>query len=144
MQENALHGWRLGDGEHLRMTGYPAKSRSLSWSAKGRWLLTSGAPAVVAWPFAGRDGPIGKPALELGPATRLVTRVAGHPTQEVLAAGHEDGAVRLLRLPDGAGREIARGEGAVAALAWSPGGNALAWGTEGGSAGVFAPARAAA
>ena len=35
MQENALHGWKLADGKHMRMAGYPAKVKSLSWSVKG-------------------------------------------------------------------------------------------------------------
>lgn len=52
MQENALHGWKLdakpgGEARHMRMTGYPAKVKSLSWSAKGKWLASSGAPAVI-------------------------------------------------------------------------------------------------
>jgi len=51
MQENALHGWRLSDGQHLRMSGYPAKVKNWSWSAKGRYLATSGAMAAIVWPF---------------------------------------------------------------------------------------------
>ena len=47
MQENALHGWRLQDSRNMRMTGYPAKTRSLSWSHDGQWLATSGADAAV-------------------------------------------------------------------------------------------------
>ncbi|NNC00993.1 WD40 repeat domain-containing protein, partial [Corallococcus exiguus] len=52
MQENALHGWRLQpDKGHMRMSGYPSKTRSLSWSADGKWLATSGAEAAIIWPF---------------------------------------------------------------------------------------------
>ncbi len=48
MQENMLHGWRLADGKHMRMSGYPAKvTRSFSWSPDGDWLATSGADACV-------------------------------------------------------------------------------------------------
>ena len=43
MQENALHGWRLSDAQHMRMSGYPSKTRFLSFTARGRWLATSGA-----------------------------------------------------------------------------------------------------
>src|ERR1700722_9358715 len=32
MHEPALHGWRLADNRHMRMTGYPGRVRSLSWS----------------------------------------------------------------------------------------------------------------
>ena len=66
MQENALHGWKLADGKHMRMTGYPAKVKSLSWSAKGKWLASSGAPAAILWPFQSKDGPMGKAPMELG------------------------------------------------------------------------------
>ena len=51
MQENALHGWRLGEKpSHMRMTGYPAKPRSLSWSHDGLWLASSGADAAIVLP----------------------------------------------------------------------------------------------
>ena len=62
MQENAMHGWRVSDSKHMRMSGYPAKPRSLSWSPDGNWLATSGAEACVVWPFDGKDGPIGQGA----------------------------------------------------------------------------------
>src|SRR5437588_6949796 len=60
MQENTLHGWRLADGKHMRMSGYPGKTRSLSWSSDGHWLATSGAQACIVWPFATREGPMGR------------------------------------------------------------------------------------
>ena len=40
MQEPALHGWRVADGQHMRMTGYPARVRSLSWTADGAFFAT--------------------------------------------------------------------------------------------------------
>ncbi|MGX1295875.1 hypothetical protein AB7M75_005783 [Bradyrhizobium ottawaense] len=36
MHEAALHGWRLADNRHMRMTGYPGRVRSMSWSAGGQ------------------------------------------------------------------------------------------------------------
>src|SRR5581483_3894908 len=36
MQENALHGWRLSDGQHMRMSGYPGKTRALSFTKNGK------------------------------------------------------------------------------------------------------------
>src|SRR5438270_75945 len=66
MQENALHGWRLVDSRNMRMTGYPGKTRSMSWSSEGHWLATSGADACVVWPFKDKDGPMGKPPRECG------------------------------------------------------------------------------
>src|SRR5258705_226776 len=32
MQENALHGWRIEDAQDMRMSGYAAKPKSMSWS----------------------------------------------------------------------------------------------------------------
>ena len=46
MQENSLHGWRLSDGQHMRMTGYPAKTQALSFTKNGKWLASSGADSV--------------------------------------------------------------------------------------------------
>ena len=79
MQENALHGWRLANSRNMRMTGYPAKTRSLSWSHDGQWLATSGADAAVVWPFKDKDGPMGKAPRECGVRQARVTRVAFHP-----------------------------------------------------------------
>jgi len=42
----------------MRMSGYPAKTEALSFTAKGKWLATSGADAMVLWPFFG-GGPMG-------------------------------------------------------------------------------------
>ena len=100
MQENALHGWKLSDGKHMRMSGYPAKVKSLSWSAKGRWLASSGAPAAIVWPFSGKDGPMGKAPLELGTrGNMMVTAVACHPTDEIVAVGYADGMVLAAASP---------------------------------------------
>ena len=97
MQENALHGWRLSDGQHMRMSGYPAKTESLSFTRNGKWLATSGADAMVLWPFFG-GGPMGKAPIELAGGDGIIcTRVAG-----ASAAG--DGGGRFRRRAGGAGR----------------------------------------
>ena len=138
MQENALHGWRLPEGGHLRMTGYPAKPRSLSWSAKGRFLATSGADAAVLWPFHFKDGPQGKQPLQLGARETLVTRVACHPKDALVAIGYRDGAVAIGPFDEGEGSLLRQpGDGPVSALAWDKAGRRLAFGTEEGAAGVF-------
>ena len=54
MHEPALHGWRLADNRHMRMSGYPGRVRSMSWSVGGKGLATSGADTVIIWPFNGR------------------------------------------------------------------------------------------
>ncbi len=139
MQENAMHGWRLPEGGgHLRMTGYPAKPRSFSWSARGRYLATSGADAAILWPFHFKDGPQGKQPLQLGARDALVTRVACHPKDEVVAIGYRDGAVAIGPFDAGQGSLLRQpGDGPVSALAWDMAGRRLAFGTEQGAAGVF-------
>ena len=101
MQENALHGWKLADGKHMRMTGYPGKVKSISWSVRGKWLATSGAPAAIVWPFASKDGPMGKSPLELGTrGNAMVAAVHCHPTEEVVAIGYDDGMILAARFAD--------------------------------------------
>lgn len=135
MQESALHGWRLSDGQDMRMTGYPAKTRSLSFTARGRWLATSGSESIVLWPFTG-GGPMGKAPQELsGGDGVLCTVLACHPQQEVVAAGFGDGLVLLAEIASGKVVPVAApGHGPVSAVAWSPDGGHLAFGTETGFA----------
>ncbi len=137
MQENALHGWRLSDNQHMRMSGYPSKTRSLSFTRGGKFLATSGAESIVLWPFTG-GGPMGKAPTELaGGDEALCTMVAGHPLQEAVAAGFSDGLVVLADIASARILPVAdRGRGPVSALAWSPDGSRLAFGCETGFAAV--------
>jgi WD40 repeat protein len=142
MQENALHGWRLSDKNDMRMSGYPSKTRSLSWSHDGQWLATSGADGCIVWPFSGKDGPMGKAPRECGVRPDvLVTAVAFHPGALVVAIGYDDGWVMLVRLTDAAeilARRTEEGErDAISALAFDARGARLVFGTRGGQAGVL-------
>lgn len=138
MQENALHGWKLADGKHMRMSGYPAKVKSLSWSAKGRWLASSGAPAAILWPFHAKDGPMGKAPLELGTrGNAMVTAVACHPADEIMAIGYEDGMVLAARFADAKEVLLRRpGKGAISTMGWDSEGRRLAFGSTAGDCGV--------
>ncbi|MBL8578450.1 MAG: WD40 repeat domain-containing protein [Mesorhizobium sp.] len=139
MQENALHGWKLADGKHMRMTGYPNKVKSLSWSAKGKWLASSGASAAIVWPFQAKDGPMGKAPLELGTrGNALVTCVACHPSQEVVAVGYNDGMVLAVRFADSKEVLLRRaGKGPVTSMMWDDEERRIAFGTETGDCGVI-------
>jgi WD40 repeat protein len=137
MQEPTLHGWRLADAKDMRMSGYSAKVRSLAWSADGKWLATSGSEQLILWPFAGKDGPMGKTPRMLAARDRRVVAVACHPRQEVVAVGYDDGMVLLVRVEDAAEVLAKRPDGGpVSALAWNAAGTMLAFGTEEGEAGV--------
>ena len=139
MHEAALHGWRLADTRHMRMTGYPGRVRSLSWSAGGKGLATSGADTVIIWPFGSKDGPMGKEPAMLAPLQARVSAVACHPKQDILAAGYSDGTVLMVRLNDGAEILVRKNGGAqVSALAWNGKGTQLAFAAEDGDAGLLA------
>src|SRR3981081_4069777 len=104
MHEPALHGWRLADTRHMRVTGYPGRVRAMSWSAGGK------EPAMLA------------------PRKARVTVVACHPKQDILAAGYSDGTILMVRLTDGAEILVRRnGTVAVSALAWNSKGTVLAF-----------------
>jgi WD40 repeat protein len=137
MHEPALHGWRLADNRHMRMSGYPGRVRSMSWSAGGKGLATSGADTVIVWPFASKDGPMGKEPAMLAPLQARASAVACHPKHDIMAVGYGDGTVLMVRLEDGAEILVRRrGSAAVAGLAWSAKGAQLAFVTEDGDAGM--------
>jgi WD40 repeat protein len=138
MQEPMLHGWRLADGKHMRMSGYAARVTSLGWTVGGHWLATSGATQLILWPFQAKDGPMGKQPRVLAPSEHRVEAIACHPKQDIIATGYGDGLALLVRIEDGA-EILAKkpGNAPVTALAWSADGLLLAFGTESGEAGVL-------
>jgi WD40 repeat protein len=134
MQENALHGWTLPEGKHMRMSGYPAKTESFGFTRSGRWLATGGADAVVLWPFFG-GGPMGKPPRELGGSDGIVKRIACHPELELVAAGFDTGLLLIIDLIKEKILPVCGpGRGAITALAWNATGALLGFGTETGFA----------
>jgi len=137
MQENALHGWALPDLKHMRMSGYPAKTQSLSFSKGGKWLASSGADSIVLWPFHG-GGPMGKAPTELAGGDGIIcNQVACHPTNDIVAGGFADGLVVVADIASSRIIPVVPpGHGPVAALAWSTDGTRLAIGTETGYAAI--------
>ncbi len=99
MQENALHGWRLRDKEHMAMQGYPAKIKSLAWVGNAPHLVTSGADEAICWPFDGARGPMNRAPLCVGQrGEHLVTCVQSLGEENAVFAGFQDGAVLLAAL----------------------------------------------
>jgi WD40 repeat protein len=137
MQENALHGWRLPDGQHMRMSGYPSKTLSLSFSKGGKWLASSGSDAMVLWPFFG-GGPMGKAPIELAGGDGVnVSQVAAHPKEEIVAGGFDDGLVVVTDIASSRILPVApAGHGPITTLAWSADGTRLALGSETGFAAI--------
>ena len=91
----------------MRMSGYPAKVKSLSWSSKGKWLASSGAQAAIVWPFQAKDGPMGKAPVELGTRGNTMVTAGNTKTRREERQGGRKGGRRrsenLLRI-DGIGR----------------------------------------
>ncbi len=141
MQENELHGWRIADKTDMRMRGYPAKTRSLSWSSDSHWLATSGANVAVMWPFRDKDGALGKAPLECGARDVKITHVAFHPKLPMLAQGYEDGLLLLCRILDGAEIILRSSQmsaaAAITALSWDHSGGRLLFGAADGTAGFL-------
>lgn len=137
-QENALHGWTLPEGKHMRMSGYPGKTHSMSFSRTGKWLATSGSDAMVMWPFFG-GGPMGKAPSELAGGDGITcTQVAYHPQQDIVAGGFADGLVVAADIGSSRIVPLAPPGGApISTLAWSPDGAFLALGSEAGFAGIL-------
>lgn len=135
-QENEMHGWRLADSADMRMSGYPSKPRSFSWSRDGRWLATGGADVVVIWDCRGK-GPMGSKPEEIN-AGALVTSVAFHPRHNLVVSGHADGMLQLGRLADNSSTMLEQvGAGPVTALSWTRDGRYLLAGSEDGAAGIL-------
>jgi WD40 repeat protein len=130
-QENDIHVWRMAQATDMRMQGYPAKVKSLSWSADSRWLYTSAQPVFTAWSFAGK-GPEGKPPLQFGDeGGGLITVVAAHPATEFVAGGYDTGELQLGDIKTKRSVVIKMADGsAITCLAWAPDGFRLAAGNE--------------
>ena len=139
MQENELHGWRLADGEQMRMAGYTIKPRSISWDHSGKWLATSGADAVVIWPFFG-GGPWNRAPLEVPLQSSAVTRVAFHPHEPFLAVGHSNGSIMIVEITSGGEGDIKvlrpADNDEICTLTWAGDGKAIGFGTAKGTIGV--------
>ena len=137
-QDKELHGWDLedqrdGKPKSIRMCGYPNKIRRLAWTADSKNLAAAGADSVTVWSFA--DGnPSGKPPYEFGYVFQgVVTQVAAHPREPVVAAGYNNGAVLIGKYHSG-NAIIARAPCGhfITSLNWSIAGDYLYAGTDSG------------
>jgi WD40 repeat protein len=133
-QENDIHVWRMAQATDMRMQGYPAKVKSLSWTADARFLYTSAQPVFTAWSFAGK-GPEGKPPSQFGEeGAGLLAVVAAHPAAEFVAGGYDSGELQLgdIKTRRSVALKMADGS-AITCVAWSPDGYKLAVGNEAGA-----------
>ena len=136
-----LHGWRLADGKHFRMLGYPGRVADWSWDAGGMLLATAGAAAAIVWPFDGDDGPMTRSAFEIAPRPgRMVSAVAWRPGTRWLAVGYDDGCVQLASFdePESVRPLRAGGRAPITSVAWNADGGRFAFGSAAGECGAMA------
>lgn len=138
MQDREMHCWRWEDRKSMRMSGYPSKIRSLSWTADGRYVAVSGADTVTSWDCSGA-GPSGRAPLEFGYVYNgVVMQVAAHPSAVMVAAGYSDGTVMIGDIEQETAMIARPGGGKpIAGLAWSPDGRILVAADEAGSVAVM-------
>ena len=120
-QDKELHAWRMPRGDSLKMSGYPSKIRSLSWTPDGGYLACAGADTITCWRFAD-GGPTGTAPLEFGYVfDSLVTQVAAHPRRPFIAGGYDNGSILVGRLSTCDALIASAGNAErITALAWSP------------------------
>lgn len=131
--DKEIHCWDMKTKGNFRMRGYPAKIRSLNWTADGKHLAAAGADSVTVWPFV-NGNPSGKPPYEFGYSFKgIVTEVAAHPTETIIAAGYNNGTVLIGRYLKGEAIIARAPRGlAISAMTWSNDGKSLYVGTEAG------------
>ena len=114
------------------------KVRSMAFTPGGKWLATSGSEQLILWPFASKDGPMGKQPRMVAPYDKRAVAVACHPE----AGGRRRrlrGRPRACSAASTTARRFwrrGRASVPVSALAWSADGSRLAFGTEDGEAGI--------
>ena len=137
-QEMDLHVFDLPNNQHLYMSGYSAKVRSLSWNCLGDTLFTAGSPQVLGWNFK-EKGPSGKAPSVLGPGMgALVTQVSCHPKETILVAGYDNGLMLLIDTEDGNYVPLFKNDGdVITCCKWDPHLDYLVYGTKLGKYGVF-------
>lgn len=129
----SIHLVGFGGSSVEELTGYPDRVETLAFTSDGRWLCTTAADELTAWPVL--DG--GR--IEADEPVRLlghdheITALAAATTGGLVATGDTVGRVRLwhptlVDVPIG----IVDAEGVVLALAWRADARALAMTTSAG------------
>lgn len=81
---------------------------------------------------------MGKAPLELGlRGDSMVTSVACHPVEDIVAIGYNDGMILIARFADSKEVLLRRpGKGAITSMGWDEHGHRLVFGSEAGDCGV--------
>jgi WD40 repeat protein len=126
-------GTRNSD-HNLHMSGYPSRTRALSWTQDSQLLASTGGKAVIIWSFAGA-GPEGS-------RPKILERHAGSVTQTAfagprLASACDQGTLNVWDVKSWSQTHAADLAGAVHAMAWRPDNQMLVTGDANGRLSAF-------
>lgn len=135
-------GFLLVDISNCRagtVTGFPAGTRDISWSAPANVLLASGAFRIAGWSMntPPLDGDMAGALVSGRAGLVLVESVAAHPGKPLAAAGYSNGQIVIAQI---GGRDellVKPSGGAAIVLRWSADGSHLATGTAEGDIGII-------
>jgi WD40 repeat protein len=135
LQAETLFVGRRDSDDHLQMSGYPSRTRSLSWTHDSQLLATTGGKATIIWNFGG-NGPEGSRPKMLEKHEDNVTQVAFGGAK--LATACEAGIVNVWDVKTW-GQMFTGNLGAhVHAMAWRPDNQMLVTGDGSGRLTAFA------
>ncbi|KXU38223.1 hypothetical protein AXK11_00800 [Cephaloticoccus primus] len=139
----SVHLWQPAADLELQMSGYETRVGALAFDPGSRWLATSGSTDCCVWDCSG-PGPEGREPAMLNHGARLCALAFQNRSGGLLAAGSEDGAVKLWSIGGAPNpSRSSRSSGPLRAtvtmpavatkLAWSPDDSLLAIGTRDGT-----------
>ena len=136
MQEAALHAWRLSDARQSVMAGnYQTRARSVAFAQGGAWLATSGSRGAILWPLMSKDGPLEREPLELAlEEDALTVQVAAEGDDLIL--GLDNGRILVVNLDNDRQTLVKTDAGPPISALECLGDGRVAWGDEGGGAGL--------
>lgn len=137
MTEGRLSGWRLPEGVPFARNGFLGPVNFLSFTVGEKFVAASGARGILCWQV--KEKGIGEQPLVLGEAgERIVTALAPHPKDPLIAAGYGDGLVVLAPLDGRKAMAVGTPNAtAVNGLAWNKDGDALFASTKSGTILLF-------
>ncbi len=119
LQAETLYVGRRNSTDHLQMSGYPSRTRSLSWTPDSLLLATTGGKATIIWNFGGKGPENSRPRILEGHEDN-VTQVAFDFWGAKLATACEEGIVNVWDAKKWGHMHTTKLGGGVHAMGWRP------------------------